>query len=676
MAPEITTHNVITASDSGTSRTYPLLTPSYGASTVLSPTAHRVSDTSGPSSSLPVTAPDTGTEVPTNNPSTWVSSASNWPSPSHPSLLQSEPSSSTLSPSASSAELGSSPVQETSTHFTKFSSSSSPDTFSSSPKPPQLLSSSSLPPSPPEIPSVAFSSTSSISLSPMPTLPTSGPASSPATVGTEVTAIPLSTIETTNQFSEFTTAATSSVTGPIHQTIQPHRTITGSVTTVFVGTDAREVTNNPTVSAAEDILVETSKPVDGSEWTTSTEKLQTVVVTSEPSAQPTAPSTTTPSDLLLPPIRPTTQGLPQPDVHTTKTSDFHFTTNDPNRQVPTPITTELNPETFTPGMDIRTSTVGATERSADQTTTQSHVQKGKPITTTATTKAPVITAPRATQPAERGGRCLSNPCQNGGRCVELGRATYQCECPPAWQGQHCGTDVDECLAEPCPPQASCINKRGSFSCRCPLGSFLEKESGCVPARTFLGHIKVPRNFLNGTMGQYSDVGQIEEVIVHMLNRSFSGLSGYYLSEVTNSSDTNHILISVQNLFSLGSNVTKKEIKQNLQNYMRSCQSGLESSPGCHLMLHPQLYYIADGLCSASPPECDRDTTECSDGTGVPLCQCKPGYFKYTKMDHSCKACEDGFQRVNGSCARGPFGLGGFNCSNREYNPPCTCVPPN
>ncbi|OCT63256.1 protein HEG homolog 1 [Xenopus laevis] len=667
----ITTQNTITSSDSETfvPDNYSLLTPSYGASTFSSPTSHYATDTSVSFTSIPVTAPHR-TDVSTNNPSTYVPSPSNRPSVSNSSLLQSEPSSSTLSPSASSAELVSSPAQEISTYFISLSKKSStptsPDILSSSPIPSEQPT-SLLSPSLSEIPSVAFSTTSYISLSTVSTLPASLPASSSATAGTEVTSIPFSTLDTTNQSSEFTTATTSSVTGLNYQTIQPNQTITDSARTVFVGTDPREVTNNPTVSVSKDILGKTSKPVDGSLLTTSTEKLQTVIVTSvETSVQSTdpAPSTTTSSDLLMPPIHHSTQEIPQPDVHTTKSSDFQFTQDDSNKQVLTVITTKMNPSTFTSKMDLRTSTAGTTksQSSIDHATTTAHILTVKSSTTTATT-ATVSTFSRITSPAETGGHCLLNPCQNGGHCVELSYNSYKCECPSAWQGEHCGIDVDECLTDPCPSQTFCINKRGSFSCRCPLGSFLEKETGCVLARTFLGHIKVPRNFLNGTMGRYSKVQQIEEVILHMLNKSFSGLSGYYQSDVTNSSDTNHILVSVQNVFSLASNITKKDIKQSLQNYMRSCESALERSPGCHLMLHPQLYYIADGLCSINPPECDRDTAECSDVTGVAMCQCKAGYFKYTKMDHSCKACEDGFQRLNGSCVRCPFGLGGFNCSN-------------
>ncbi|KFP34306.1 Protein HEG 1, partial [Colius striatus] len=69
------------------------------------------------------------------------------------------------------------------------------------------------------------------------------------------------------------------------------------------------------------------------------------------------------------------------------------------------------------------------------------------------------------------------------------------------------------------------------------------------------------------------------------------------------------------------------------------------------------------LCKQKDPECDEETSECTDFDGIALCQCKSGFFKYNKMDHSCRACEDGYKLENETCVRCPFGLGGFNCGN-------------
>lgn len=48
---------------------------------------------------------------------------------------------------------------------------------------------------------------------------------------------------------------------------------------------------------------------------------------------------------------------------------------------------------------------------------------------------------------------------------------------------------------------------------------------------------------------------------------------------------------------------------------------------------------AGSLCKRKTPECDKETSVCTDLDGVALCQCKSGYFQFNKMDHSCRgAC--------------------------------------
>lgn len=53
---------------------------------------------------------------------------------------------------------------------------------------------------------------------------------------------------------------------------------------------------------------------------------------------------------------------------------------------------------------------------------------------------------------------------------------------------------------------------------------------------------------------------------------------------------------------------------------------------------------AGSLCKRKSPECDRETSICTDLDGVALCQCKSGYFQFNKMDHSCRG-SDGFPAV-------------------------------
>lgn len=52
--------------------------------------------------------------------------------------------------------------------------------------------------------------------------------------------------------------------------------------------------------------------------------------------------------------------------------------------------------------------------------------------------------------------------------------------------------------------------------------------------------------------------------------------------------------------------------------------------------HNVLLVIAGGLCKHKDPECDKETSACVDFDGIAECQCKPGYFRYNKLDHSCR----------------------------------------
>lgn len=63
--------------------------------------------------------------------------------------------------------------------------------------------------------------------------------------------------------------------------------------------------------------------------------------------------------------------------------------------------------------------------------------------------------------------CASNPCANGGQCSAFD-STYICTCPPAFHGQTCKQDVNECAQtpSPCLNGGVCVNEVGSYHCRC------------------------------------------------------------------------------------------------------------------------------------------------------------------------------------------------------------------
>ncbi|XP_075286063.1 protein HEG homolog 1 isoform X2 [Opisthocomus hoazin] len=218
------------------------------------------------------------------------------------------------------------------------------------------------------------------------------------------------------------------------------------------------------------------------------------------------------------------------------------------------------------------------------------------------------------------------------------------------------TDVDKCLSNPCPALATCNNTHGSYICLCPLGYELEKGK-CNLVRIFIGQVPLK---LNITHGKYSELLHVEGEILAMLDASLSGLPGYRHSTVKATREANFVHVSVQSTFSLASNVTFYDVVSSVKSYIRACKSPTEA---CQFISSLKPLHRVGSLCKQKDPECDKETSECTDFDGIALCQCKSGYFKYNKMDHSCRACEDGYKLENETCVSCPFGLGGFNCGN-------------
>ncbi|NXU22191.1 HEG1 protein, partial [Thalassarche chlororhynchos] len=217
-------------------------------------------------------------------------------------------------------------------------------------------------------------------------------------------------------------------------------------------------------------------------------------------------------------------------------------------------------------------------------------------------------------------------------------------------------DVDKCLSNPCPALATCNNTHGSYICQCPLGYELAKGK-CNLVRIFIGQVPLK---LNITHGKYADLLHVEGEILAVLDASLSGLPGYHHSTVKATREANFVHVSVQSTFSLASNVTFYDVVSSVKSYIRACKSPTEA---CQFISSLKPLHRVGSLCKQKDPECDKETSECTDFDGVALCQCKSGYFKYNKMDHSCRACEDGYKLENETCVSCPFGLGGFNCGN-------------
>ncbi|KAL3068171.1 hypothetical protein niasHS_015774 [Heterodera schachtii] len=99
-----------------------------------------------------------------------------------------------------------------------------------------------------------------------------------------------------------------------------------------------------------------------------------------------------------------------------------------------------------------------------------------------------------------GGRELSllrGPCQNGGKCVNL-PGTFECQCPPGFEGPICQHHIGTCVTSPCGRHGKCkdTDNRGNYRCQCHAnftGTHCEME--CQPPR-----IVAPSNASSGTGG--------------------------------------------------------------------------------------------------------------------------------------------------------------------------------
>ncbi|KAB1279560.1 Protein crumbs-like protein 2 [Camelus dromedarius] len=85
--------------------------------------------------------------------------------------------------------------------------------------------------------------------------------------------------------------------------------------------------------------------------------------------------------------------------------------------------------------------------------------------------------------------CAAGPCQNGGQCLQRSDPTlyggiqatfpgafsfrhaagFLCRCPPGFEGNDCGVDVDECASRPCFSGGLCQDLPNGFQCHCPEG---------------------------------------------------------------------------------------------------------------------------------------------------------------------------------------------------------------
>ncbi|NXE81434.1 HEG1 protein, partial [Cochlearius cochlearius] len=558
------------------------------------------------------------------------------------------------------------------------SSTPSPTYWFTSSESPEPLSSSAMASSPP-LQALSSSSPTSSLLSPSYSLASLLPLfSSP------------SSVSQSNESDEASTSVATTVVRRVHSTATVARSLPR-------GTDKHNVTHQPqnsntftstgsphlptvpmellgrnivTVSAPA-MVTETASPrattTQGSSFGKATSLLTTA--SDAPQAGPTdAPLSPSPSatnhSVMIPAVAPTTV---KPPVLTTPAS---------HQPTPGDASTTKAHRAQTPAATKHVYTTGESTEAVDPTTVRPGKATEKNIPATSPSEAPptskttvnIATTSAATKPT------TVPPSSSTTRLSTSSLATgNMSDGAHQWWGQgrrgqeHLGptlrpgffsafVDVDRCLSNPCPALATCNNTHGSYICQCPLGYELEKGK-CNLVRTFIGQVPLK---LNITHGKYTELLHIEGEILAVLDGSLSGLPGYHHSTVKATREANFVHVSVQSTFSLASNVTFYDVVSSVKSYIRACKSPTEA---CQFISSLKLLHRVGSLCKQKDPECDKETSECTDFDGVALCQCKSGYFKYNKMDHSCRACEDGYKLENETCVSCPFGLGGFNCGN-------------
>ncbi|MBN3307409.1 HEG protein, partial [Amia calva] len=440
----------------------------------------------------------------------------------------------------------------------------------------------------------------------------------------------------------------------------------GSSSSTVTNSSGGELTTSETQKMAETTEVLTTTP---SSTTQRTPLNKTQLVTPPPpvTTHLYVPSTTeeSPNEHITSSathttIKPQTTNASSQQPSTSRTEGMHTQSSSGTSLSPTDITTlVLETSTATPGKTSGTSahTTASYRTPVPRRTTATLPVTEKP-TEKATTAAQVTsTTKMITTTVASVNLCKPNPCLNGGKCaLEHGTGQRHCICTSSWKGDVCSEDVDECgQTSPCPAGSMCVNTHGSFTCECALGYQLEKGRTCALVKTFLG------TFKGQNMQKNMNTHEIQREIILMLNASLSHLRGYSKSTVhLNKSGNGEVNISAVNIFSINANVTHVDVHGHIDEYMRNC---VPARTGCGHRLWQYLSYEDLSLCARIHPQCDTNRSTCTDTTGIAVCQCKAGYFKYKPDVSLCGACDDGFKLENGTCVSCPFGFGGFNCGN-------------
>ncbi|CAB4005879.1 adhesion G -coupled receptor L3-like, partial [Paramuricea clavata] len=271
--------------------------------------------------------------------------------------------------------------------------------------------------------------------------------------------------------------------------------------------------------------------------------------------------------------------------------------------------------------------------------------------------------------------CLINPCHPNATCTD-NEGSFVCECNVGFSGNgfNC-SNINECSTNPCHPNATCTDNEGSFVCECNVG-YSGNGFNCSNINECLINPCHPNATCTDNEGSF----------VCECNVGFSG-SGFNCSNInecsTNPCHPNATCTDNEGSFVCECNVGFSGNGFNCSNINECSTNPCHPNATCtdnegSFVCECNVGYSGNGFncsnineCSSKP--CHPDAT-CTDNEGSFVCECNVGYngtgFKCSNINecsqgnpcHRNATCTDNEGSFDCDCNLGYSG-NGFNCSN-------------
>ncbi|XP_078685403.1 uncharacterized protein LOC144918448 isoform X9 [Branchiostoma floridae x Branchiostoma belcheri] len=292
--------------------------------------------------------------------------------------------------------------------------------------------------------------------------------------------------------------------------------------------------------------------------------------------------------------------------------------------------------------------------------------------------------------------CDAGPCLNGATCNDLNitatsKASFECICPPGYEGKLCDKEIDYCAGQPCQFGATCTNNRQIFDYECT----------CVPGYT-------DKNCSTNIDECASDPCENGAVCTDHVNGYTCQCTDGWNGTECNVDIDECLTITCENNGSCEN--LPGSVKCNCaEGYegthceFRSCEEGHCMNNGsCRMTQQGRVCVCADGFpgdrCELDIDECNttfpcQNGARCNNSVGTYTCDCTLGYSGHdcdvpvcsgdvclygstcvTNSTHWSCLCAEGYQgprcQIRGPCADFPCQNGG-NCTQNVNAIPMT-----